>query len=89
MAALRSVGKFIEFGSAILVGLVRAVAHDIDVFLLALSAAFLSFGPTRWVGLVFLVYTVFRRLDQYVAAITTKADSIFRLIGDDSDQRDS
>ena len=82
--------KFFEFALSIFKGLFYAVTHDVDVFLLGVSAVLLSITQTRWVGVVFLVYTVFRRLDQYVRAITSKADQFVRLMDDeDTSQRHS
>lgn len=83
----------IEFGKfvvGIVKGLVYALTHDVDVFLLGVSAALLSFSVTRWIGVVFIVYLVFRRMDQYVQVATSKADRFFRLMDDgDTSQRNS
>jgi hypothetical protein len=72
MGALKSVANFFEFAFGVLRGLAIAIGTDVNVFVLALSALLMSFGPTRWVGLVALVYVVLRQFDQYVAALTNR-----------------
>ena len=82
--------EFAKFVYGIFKGLLHALTHDVDVFLLGVSAILLSFSVTRWVGVVFLVYLAFRRLDQYIQVLTSKADLFFRLMSDgDSSQRHS
>jgi hypothetical protein len=74
---------FAKFVYGVTKGLLYALTHDVDVFLLGVSAVLLSFHATRWVGIVFLVYLVFRRLDQYIQVLTSKADLFFRLMSDE------
>ncbi len=82
--------EFFKFVYGVAKGLLHALTHDVDVFLLGVSAVLLSFSVTRWVGVVFLVYLVFRRFDQYIGMLNSKADLFFRLMSDeDSRKRDS
>lgn len=82
--------EFFKFVYGVAKGLLHALTHDVDVFLLGVSAVLLSFSVTRWVGVVFLVYLVFRRFDQYIGMLNSKADLFFRLMSDeDSRERDS
>lgn len=82
-----AVSEFFKFAFGIGKGLLHALTHDVDVFLLGVSAILLSFSVTRWVGIVFLVYLVFRRLDQYIQVLTSKADIFFRLMGDEDSRQ--
>lgn len=85
-----AVTNFAKFVYGIVKGLLYALTHDVDVFLLGISAVLLSFSVSRWVGAVLLVYLVFRRLDQYIQMLTSKADLFFRLMSDeDSRELDS
>lgn len=89
-AASLAVTEFAKFVYGVAKGLFYALTHDVDVFLLGVSAALLSFHATRWVGVVFLIYLVFRRFDQYMGMLNSKADLFFRLMSDeDSRKRDS
>ena len=79
--------EFAKFAYGVTKGLLYALTHDVDVFLLGVSAVLLSFYATRWVGIVFLVYLVFRRLDQYIQVLTSKADLFFRLMSDEDSRQ--
>lgn len=63
---------FVEFASGIGLGLVQAYQEDTDVFLLANAGLLLgaSSPRLRGVGKALALYTVYRRADQYVTALT-------------------
>lgn len=64
---------FVRFAASVLKGLQKAVATDIDVFLLLLAGLLL--GKTG-LGKALLVYVVARRADQYAGLLASKLDHI-------------
>lgn len=62
---------FIDFAEGIGKGLVKAYISDIDVFLLFTAGGLIGARSRhlRGIGTALLIYTAYRRGDQYVSAI--------------------
>lgn len=89
MAALALVGRFVKFAAGVLVGLLRAFATDINVFLLGLAALILCLPVVFPIGIVLVIYVLLRRADEYASLFASKADLFVRVIGDDQGKLDS
>jgi hypothetical protein len=71
---------FFDFSTGVTRGLAKAYVSDIDVFLLFSAGVLLGArsGLLRGIGKATLVYTAYRRGDQYVTALTQTSTQIAR-----------
>jgi hypothetical protein len=69
---------FIDFAEGISKGLLKAYTSDIDVFLLFTAGGLVGARSRRLrgIGTALMIYTAYRRGDQYVTAFITKAERI-------------
>lgn len=61
--------KQYEFGVGVILGLVKASAMDVDVFLIFLGAFLRAFKPFRSLGDSLLFLVILRRADQYAGLL--------------------